>query len=345
MPTLPGQLARMRTTWSTLVADPPRPGTALRGTTLVAEHKLTLTRYGDPADDRPPVLLVPPPAAPAATFDLRPGQSLIEHLVGRGHAVYLVDYGEIGFADRTLGFEDWIDRIVPRAITAAAADAGSDVHVTGWSLGGTITLLTTAAHPDLPIASIATIGTPIDYSRLDAIAPLRRAASITGGRILGSVNRLMGGIPPWLVRNSFKLTALERELTKPWFIARNADNTEKIDQMKSIDGFMAAMPAYPGRLFNQIWHRLMLANDLATGGLQLGDRTIDLGNITVPVLAVAGTSDVIAAVPVTRAIIDVLTRAPSVRFETAPGGHVGVLVGPKAPESTWRFLDEHLAAR
>lgn len=115
--------------------------------------------------------------------------------------------------------------------------------------------------------------------------------------------------------------------------------------MKSIDGFMAAMPAYPGRLFNQIWHRLMLANDLANGGLQLGDRTIDLGNITVPVLAVAGTSDVIAAVPVTRAIVDVLTRAPSVRFETAPGGHVGVLAGPKAPESTWRFLDEHLAAQ
>src|SRR5579885_3202986 len=44
-------------------------------------------------DDGPPVLLVPPLAAPARCFDLRRTCSLVEHLVEGGRRTYLVDYG------------------------------------------------------------------------------------------------------------------------------------------------------------------------------------------------------------------------------------------------------------
>ncbi|CAM3919553.1 alpha/beta hydrolase [Smaragdicoccus niigatensis] len=335
------ELSRIRTALSVLATTPPRPGTAQLGSVILSEHKLTLTRYGN--GDRA-VLLIPPPAAPAAAFDLRRGQSLLEQLITDGHTVYLADYGDISFADRKMGFEDWIDRIVPNAAKAAAADAGENVAVIGWSLGGTLSLLTSAAHPDLPIRSIAAIATPIDYSKLATIAPLRQASALTGGQVLGTMNRVIGGIPPWLVRNGYRLTSIERELKKPWFVLQNTDDVEKLDQMKSIDGFTAAMPAYPGRLFNQMWHRLMLGNELASGGFGLRDRTVRLDAITVPVLAVAGLADAIAPVPVARPITDVLSRAASVRFETAPGGHLGVLTGPKAAATTWRYLDEHLAS-
>src|SRR6266568_9317361 len=52
----------------------------------------------DAVADGPPVLLVPPLAAPALSFDLRRGCSLAEHLVGQGRRAYLVDYGTIAFA-------------------------------------------------------------------------------------------------------------------------------------------------------------------------------------------------------------------------------------------------------
>lgn len=45
--------------------------------------------------DDPPVLLVPPLAAPALCFDLRRGCSLAEHLVAAGRSTYLVDYGDV----------------------------------------------------------------------------------------------------------------------------------------------------------------------------------------------------------------------------------------------------------
>jgi polyhydroxyalkanoate synthase len=44
-----------------------------------------------------------------------------------------------------------------------------------------------------------------------------------------------------------------------------------------------------------------------------------------------------------RRALDVLTGARSVRFETAPGSHLGVLSGSTAPDSTWRHVHEFLA--
>jgi polyhydroxyalkanoate synthase len=41
--------------------------------------------------------------------------------------------------------------------------------------------------------------------------------------------------------------------------------------------------------------------------------------------------------------MELLDNAPSVRFETAPGGHLGVLTGLKARGTTWRYIDEFQA--
>ncbi len=95
-----------------------------------------------------PVLLVPPLAAPAFCFDLRRGCSLAEHLLLSGHETYLVDYGEIEFADRTLGLEHWIEDVIPAAIRATSEDAGGrPVRLIGWSLGGILALLAHAGDP------------------------------------------------------------------------------------------------------------------------------------------------------------------------------------------------------
>jgi polyhydroxyalkanoate synthase len=113
--------------------------------------------------------------------------------------------------------------------------------------------------------------------------------------------------------------------------------------MRAMDGFIAAMPAYPGKLFDEMWYRLVLANDLNRGCLQLPNRRVDLGCAEVPVLAIAGTSDPIAPVPAAQALTRVLTGAPSVRFETAPGGHLGVVTGTSARTTTWNMIDDYLA--
>src|SRR3954454_18343314 len=80
-----------------------------------------------------PVLLVPPLAAPAICFDLRRGCSVAEHRLQGGRPTYLVDYGEINYADRNLGLEHWIEEVIPRAVRAVSEDAGGrPVRLVGW---------------------------------------------------------------------------------------------------------------------------------------------------------------------------------------------------------------------
>src|SRR3954453_14927412 len=126
-----------------------------------------------------PILLVPPLAAPAWCFDLRRGCSVAEHLLGRGYPTYVVDYGPIGFNDRALGIEHWVNDVIPNAIDAVIRDSGrEDIQLVGWCLGGIMALLAKARDPDLPAQRAASAAWPGRVCRRsEACAAARR-----GGR-------------------------------------------------------------------------------------------------------------------------------------------------------------------
>jgi polyhydroxyalkanoate synthase len=318
---------------------------ALPTTVLYDEPHRQLRRFDrtSPATAARPVLLVPPLAVSTRCYDLRPGQSLAGHLVERGRETYVVDYGEITFADRAMGFEDWVDDILPTAIThVSAAHGGSPVDVVAWSLGGTMSLLTAAAHPRLPIASITAFGTPIDYRLIPAIQPLIVADRLLGTRTVISVTAAMGGVPKHLVRASYRAMAPRRELTKAWFLARNLHDTETLARTAAVDDFVDTMPGYPGRAYHQIHTRLMTGNDLAAGGMRLrGERRVRLADIRSRVLFVGSRTDNIANGEAVEAGVRVV---PGARYAAADGlSHLGLVAGVQAAELSWPLMDAFLA--
>ncbi len=292
--------------------------------------------------NRQSVLLVPPLAAPASCFDLRRGCSYVEHLLTAGRRTYLVDYGGIAFADRRLGLEHWIEKVLPDAVQAACDDAGEPVHVVAWCLGGILSLLALADRPDLPIASISAVASPFDVTAVPLVAPLRPIALRTGGRLGTVAYRTMGGAPAPLVRRAFQLSSVDKFVTKPLAVLTHLDDRDFLEQIEAVDHFTERMLAYPGRTFGQLYHRFLRANDLADGSFALGDRTISLAEVRVPVLAVAGKGDTIAPVRAVHHLGDLLPNAAALRLETAPGGHLGVLTGRGARSTTWRVVDEWL---
>lgn len=317
----------------------------------------TVRRYlraGDPGSSgagtrvagMPPVLLVPPLAAPASCFDLRRGCSLAEHLLAAGRQPYVVDYGPIAYGDRNLGIEHWVDEVVPRAIEAVSADAGSDggeVQLVGWCLGGIMSLLV-AAGSTLPIRSVAVVASPFDVTEVPMVAPLRPLVNIAGGGVGTLAYKLLGGAPAPLVKRMYRLAGFDKYVMKPLTLATNLDDRDFLAQVEAVDDFMANMLAYPGRTFGQIYHRFLRRNDLADGRIELGGRAIDLANVRVPVLSIAGEGDGIAPRKAVHHVAELLPNAPEVRIASAPGGHLGVLTGRAARRTTWRLLDDFLAA-
>jgi polyhydroxyalkanoate synthase len=84
-------------------------------------------------------------------------------------------------------------------------------------------------------------------------------------------------------------------------------------------------------------------NALVTGSIDFGDRTISLAAIEAPVLVFGGATDGIAPTPAVKAVMPLLTGARDARFEIVPGGHLGMLTGRAARNSTWRVMDEWIS--
>jgi polyhydroxyalkanoate synthase len=216
------------------------------------------------------------------------------------------------------------------------------VHVVGWSLGGIFALLTAADQPDLPIASLTTVGSPTDVTQVPLVAPIRPFLGLAGERagLVTQAYRLMGGAPKPLVRRAFQLSSFNKLVTKPIAIAAKLDDADFLAQVEAVDRFTANMIAYPGRTFGQLYHRILKGNQLATGTVTMDDREIKLSNLSVPLLAFAGASDGIAPVQCVRPVVDLVPNVAKLRFEIVPGGHLGMLTGRAARTTTWRIIDE-----
>lgn len=295
-----------------------------------------------------PVLLVTPLAAPASCFDLRRGCSLVEHFVSVGRPTYLVEYGQVSFRDRNLGMEHWISEVVPTAIREVSEHAGGrPVHVVGWSLGGIFAALTVAHDAGLPVASLTVVGSPFDLSKVPLIAPLRPLLNLDLPPQLRAITRsyqALGGAPRPLVRWAFQLSAFQKLVTKPLALLQNLDDPEFLAQVEAVDDFTANMIAYPGRSFGQLYHRMYRGNALLSGVFSLdtpdGPEEVRLADITCPVLVFAGANDGIAPIAAVRPLTELLPGAEEVAFEVVPGGHLGMLTGRAARDTTWRSLDD-----
>jgi polyhydroxyalkanoate synthase len=290
-----------------------------------------------------PVLLVPPLGSQAACFDLRRGLSLAEDFVNRGRPTYLVDYGPLDGEDRKLGIEHFINDVLPPAIAKVSADAGDrPVHLVGWCMGGLIATGATAVHDDLPVKTLGMVASPFDLSQNPMLKPIRSISRFTGGQILGTGFKAMGAVPPVLVSLGFKATAIPTYLKKPRTLWNHRDDRDFLAQIEAVDRIMNTMYAYPGRATLQAYHRLAVRNELASGKVQGPNKLVDLATIRVPVMNVAGEADVLVPPGAAHHVGALVPSSPDVRLPLAPGGHLGVLTGTKAPATTWTYLNEML---
>ena len=106
------------------------------------------------------------------------------------------------------------------------------------------------------------------------------------------------------------------------------------------------MHAYPGRTIGQLYHRFFRVNELADGHAASSATTqIDLADVRVPVLSIAGTTDVLAPRAAVHHVAELLPNAPEVRARDrarAATSACSPAARRSAPPGAW--LDEFFAA-
>ena len=155
------------------------------------------------------------------------------------------------------------------------------------------------------------MASPWDFSKVPLVAPLRPIDAVTRGWLVTQ-----------LYRGARRRAGAARQARLPARGLRQVrdeavdgrlqpDDRELLAQIEAVDAFMAGMHAYPGRTFGQLYHRFFRTNDLANGRARAHRRrAIDLADVTIPLLAIAGAGDGIAPVAACHHLGD-LCRTPS----------------------------------
>lgn len=317
--------------------------TPLAQTTILDEPQCLVVRFDQGKTAGQPVLFVPPLAAPAFVFDMRRGCSFAEYMVEQGFDTYLVDYGAIGFEQRHLGLEHWIGEIIPKAVRAVSKRSkGRPVHLVAWSLGGALAGLAIADDKELPVASLTMVATPIDADEVPLISLAKPFVELTGGVFGTTAYRILGTAPGPIVKRFYQLATFDKFITKPLAIARNLPDRDSLEQIEAVDRIMDSMTAFSGRALGQIYHDIVRTNEMADGKISFGDHEIDMRDVHVPVLAVAGTDDVLAPVD---AVHHVKRFIPQAELFATSGGHLGLLAGRGAVDSTWPAVSAFISRR
>ncbi len=312
---------------------------------VVYKHqKLEVRRYhagSVPPRYALPVLLVPPLMVKPFIFDLFPGRSMVAHLLKRGFAVYLVDFGEPDDADSFVSLDDYVLDWMPTACRAVKADAGSDeLSVLGYCMGGIFALSHVAANRDDSVRNIVSIATPVDMSKMGLFAWFSKLA----GNQVEALAKRIGNVPGGLSSMAFRLLTPMKNVTRYADLFMNMYNEEYVNGFDAMNQWTSQFIDYPQAAFVQFNKEIMQRNKLARAQMKFGDRVADLHNIHASLLVFAGKSDQVAPRATVQALLEA-TASKDKTYKLVSGGHMGVFAGASAPELVWDVAADWLSKR
>jgi polyhydroxyalkanoate synthase subunit PhaC len=287
-----------------------------------------------------PLLLIPPLMVRPYVFDLRPEHSLVKFLLREGFDVFLVDFGVPGKGDEGVRLDHYVCDYLPAAISAVREESGrEELSLVGYCMGGLFALCYTAAHEDPGIRNIATVASPIDFHRMGVISLL----ALTAHRPADLAIRAIGNIPGFLSSTGFKLLRPWHSFIRYFDLAIRLWDEEYVRGYDAMNRYMNDFIPYPAEALRQLLRDFMMENGLRSQ-IAFRDKIADLAKLRCSLLALTGSGDDIAPEGST-SVIQERVGSTDVELAAVPGGHLGVIVGSKAPQTTWRIIADWLAAR
>lgn len=306
-------------------------------------NKARLYRYRARSTSQHPVplLLVHSLISRSYILDLIPGNSFIEYLLEQGFDVYLADWGVPTAEDAGLQLEDYVLDYLPRMVDAVLHESGADeLSMLGYCMGGLLTLLHAATHPDSPVRNVLSLATPVDFDHMGLQGLWGR--SIDAGRLANT----FGNIPAAAIKHSFRMLKPASEFSPVRYIGlwQNVENDRFVAQFRAFDRWTQEHIDFPGATFRQVTRDLVQGNKLVRGGMELGGQPVDLSNIRQSFLGIAAEGDHIVPLASTTPQAG-LTGSADRDFVTLPGGHVGLVAGRGARTTLWPRVSAWLAER
>lgn len=282
-----------------------------------------------------PVLAVPSLVNSSDVLDLLPGRSLMEALAAAGFKPLLVDWNG---PESSPG--DWtIDRYVSERLRPTIAHIvqteGDPPLVLGYCMGG---LLATAAAAEAQedVAGLALLATPWDFHAPDAAkaqmlasmaGAFRAAAAGDGAAPVDMLQALFFTLDPTLAARKYRVFAGEDQ------------SSPAAELFVAMEDWVNSGPPLAAPVAETVLTEWYGKNAIVNGEWRINGRIVDAKSFQGPTLVAAPARDRIVPRASAKAFAQ---RSPTAQVLDVDAGHVGMIVGDRAPTALWTPLIEWL---
>jgi polyhydroxyalkanoate synthase len=309
--------------------------------TIYQEDKLVLYRFRPPGR-KPggiPVLIVYALVNRPYMVDLQEDRSIVRSLLQGGLDVYLIDWGYPDAGDRYLTLDDYINGYIDRCVDVLRRrHRVPAVNLLGICQGGTFSLCYSALHPD-KVRNLITTVTPVDFHAGNNLLS-RWARHVDVDLVVDTLGNIPGEVLNWtyLSLKPFRLTG-----QKYLDLVNVLDDPVQARNFIRMEKWVFDSPDQAGEAFRQFTKDFYQRNGLIKGEVTIGDRPVDLGQITMPVLNIYALEDHLVPPAASRPLKQYVGTDDYTALEF-PGGHIGIYVSGKSqkmiPPAICRWLGE-----
>ncbi len=261
-------------------------------------------------------------------MDIQPDRSVIKSFLEGGMDVYVIDWGYPTGEDMYMTMDDYINWYMNDCVDFIRKSRKVDkINLLGVCQGGTFSTIYTALNPD-KIKNLITMVVPIDFSTNDAL--LFRWSKYMN---IDSLVDAYGVIPGDVMNFSYLiLKPLELTMNKYIGMVDKMDNPEYMTNFMRMEKWVFDSPDQAGETIRQFIKDLYQGNKLIKNELVLGGKTVDLKNITMPLLCVCAEYDHLVPLSASRPLLDAV-GSKDTQFLSFKTGHIGMYVSSQSQKS------------
>ena len=286
-----------------------------------------------------PIVLFPPWINKFYILDLKQQNSLVKWIVDQGHTLFVVSWVNPDAAYADVGLEDYIEDGYLTAIREAKAICGEkQVNAIGYCIAGTtlsLTLSLLKQRKDKSIKSATFFTALTDFGDQGEFAPFLTDDFIDG---IEAETEAKGILPSVIMARTFTFLRSNDLVYTPAIKSYMMGETPPAFDLLYWNGDGANLP---GKMAMQYLRGLCQRNELATGGFDLMGHHLELGDIDVPLCAIACETDHIA--PWKDCYRGVQQMGSKDRtFIMTQSGHIAGIVNPPSKNKYGHYTNDDL---
>jgi polyhydroxyalkanoate synthase len=308
------------------------------------EDQLKLLHYlsDEPRKYKTPLVFVFALVNRPYILDLIPRKSVVAQFVRAGFDVYLIDWGKPTHADRHLTLDSYVNGYMLNVVDYLRQRSGCEaVNMLGYCMGGTMSSMFTALHPE-QVKNLILMAAGIDFATRDGLINVwtdRKYFDVDG------FIDAFGNVPADFLQQMFlMLKPVDNLIAKPINLFERLDDEDFVDEYFTMETWLNDNLPIPGEVMREFVKYLYQGNLLVKNQMPVGRHVVNLKHITCPVLNLMASNDDLVPCGQSEPFTD-LVGSTDRKTMKIRAGHIGLAVGSRSHKELWPEACQWLAER